>query len=394
MTNQKLKNVKKNHAKKPKRHIRKSLLVVLALIIIACFLAFKIPEYKLDSDLKDLGYSKDTIKVIKEEELQDTLLLHSYYSSYLEQSILDGTLEKQYLNLYTVVEDRELEAKDFLLYARLYDKGYEEDQLENLFSNLYFYEITPLLVFDYQWDENPYIDDCKENRSANSETSFSLTNSYYTLYKLTKEISDPSNVNTLVNSTYTLDETYVPSVAELDTQYSAEGISMQSEAANAFTSFATAGVETGHNFFATVGYVDYDTQDIAYQSLLLSMSEEEADQYGARCGHSEHQTGLAVNVANTYETDVEFKDSEVYQWMLENCVSYGFINRYPTSKSSITGVHDEVEHFRYLGKELAQKVTESNLTYDEYYCLYLSSWIDEASKPSESILEQIENYEE
>lgn len=394
MTEMNAGNTKTKMKKKPRRHIRKSLLVVLVLVILGCFLAFRIPEYKLDSSLKDLGYSKDAIKAIKEENLQDTITEHSYYSSYLEEAILDGTLQKKYINLYTVMEDRKLEAKDFLLYARLYDKGYEDDQLENLFSNLYFYEITPLLVFDYQWDENPYIEDCIENRSVNSESSFSLTNDYYTLYKLEKDITDPSNINTLVNSTYLLDASYVPSLKDLDTQYSAEGIQLQSEAAEAFTSFAMEGIETGHNFFATVGYTDYETQSIAYNSLLLSMSEEEADQYGARAGHSEHQTGLAVNVANTYETDVEFKDSEVFQWMKENCVSYGFINRYPKDKASITGVNDETEHFRYLGKELAQKVTDSNLTYDEYYCLYLSDWIDDASKPASSILEAIDYYEE
>ena len=57
--------------------------------------------------------------------------------------------------------------------------------------------------------------------------------------------------------------------------------------------------------------------------------------------------------------------------MVENCTSYGFIQRYANEKSSITGVKDELEHFRYVGKELAKKITESHLTYDEYYYRFL-----------------------
>lgn len=106
----------------------------------------------------------------------------------MEQCILDGSLQEEYLPLYAAIKtDRTLTDTDFLLYNRLMDKGYEVDQLQNLFNNLTFIELTPLLAFDYQWDENPYIQDCKNNRDHNSESSFSLSDSYYQLYKLQKK---------------------------------------------------------------------------------------------------------------------------------------------------------------------------------------------------------------
>lgn len=380
--------------KKRKRHIRKSLIFVLVIAIAAVVLAYNVPRMMQEAKLKELGYSSETIKVIEEKELSNTIITHSYYSEYLEQVLNDGTINTSYLSLYAAITtDRTLSDLDFLLYNRLMDKGYEEDQLQNLFNNLTFNELTPLLVFDYQWDENPYIEDCQKNRETNSETSFSLSDSYYQFYKLQREIPDANNINTLVNSTYSLTNDYVPSdLTDVSTQYSVTGVQLRSEAQEAFTNFSMAGVQAGHNFYATVGYRSYEVQESAYNSLLSSMSESEADKNGIRAGHSEHQLGLAVNVAATYETSVSFEQTETYQWMLENCNEYGFIQRYPASKSSITGVEGELDHFRYVGKDLASKITASNLTYDEYYGLYLAPWDEESCIPSKSILNSIEDY--
>ena len=40
-------------------------------------------------------------------------------------------------------------------------------------------------------------------------------------------------------------------------------------------------------------------------------------------------------------------------------------------KENITGYAYESWHYRYVGKELAKKVVDSGLTYDEYYMRYL-----------------------
>jgi D-alanyl-D-alanine carboxypeptidase len=56
---------------------------------------------------------------------------------------------------------------------------------------------------------------------------------------------------------------------------------------------------------------------------------------------------------------------------VQNAVQYGFILRYPRGKEWITGYDYEPWHYRFLGKELAEKVNLSGLTYDEYYVRYL-----------------------
>ena len=388
----KLRRVPSKKKKGPRRHIRKSLLIVLVFAITAVIVLLTVPGVMNDSKLQDLGYSSTTIKNIKKQDLTDTILKHKYYSKNLANAIDNGTLEKDYIVLYaSVKEDRSLTAKDFLLYSRLEDKGYETDQLVSLFSNLEYYEITPLLVFDYQWDTAPYIKDCKANRDHNSEDAFYLDGSYITRYKLSSQIEKPDSTDVLVNSSNYLDASYVPSdLTEIDTQYAVNNIYLSKEAADAFTAMSKASVEAGKNFYASAGYRSYDDQNAAYQSIVNQVGESKADAYCIRAGYTEHQTGLAVNVAATYETKKDFKDTSVFQWLMDNCASYGFIERYPTDKEYITGNSDEPEHFRYVGKDIAEKVQASYLTYDEYYDLYLAEWHDKKCKPSDKIIRQAE----
>ena len=67
--------------------------------------------------------------------------------------------------------------------------------------------------------------------------------------------------------------------------------------------------------------------------------------------------------------------------------TYGFIERYPVGKEYLTGFTAETDHFRYVGKQLAQEITASKLTFDEFYAVYLDSWSDESFKPEQSVLD-------
>ena len=373
--------------KKPKRHLNPAAVALFAAIILAVYAVFAIPRYITNSKLKNLGYDKETITSIREQKLSKTLISEGYYSDYLASAIRKGTLNTDYIELYTVVSaDNPLDEEDFLLYSRLADAGYEEDQLLNLFSQLDRTEMLPLLVLDWQWDETGYIDDCLEHRSENSSEQFILSGSYRKKYKFTSETENPSSVDALVNFNYMLDENYAPDDLEnLSSQIAVNGMSLRSEAADACSDLITAAVNDGVPFFVSVSYNSWSDQDYAYSLQLVRMSEEQADEVCIRAGYSEHQTGYAINVVPTYESG-DFEETQVYQWLQENAAEYGFIQRYPSGKTSITGMDEEENHYRYLGKELAQKVKDSGLTYDEYYCLYLKSWDHEEYIPSESVI--------
>ena len=60
--------------------------------------------------------------------------------------------------------------------------------------------------------------------------------------------------------------------------------------------------------------------------------------------------------------------------MLNNSYKYGFIVRYPKNNSQITGYKEEPWHIRYLGRDIATKVHDKNITYDEYVDLYLTEY--------------------
>lgn len=89
-----------------------------------------------------------------------------------------------------------------------------------------------------------------------------------------------------------------------------------------------------------------------------SEAVKQAEQWVAMPGYSEHQLGLAV--------DINGAAYDVYLWLQENSYKYGFIFRYPGSKTDITGTAEEVWHYRYVGKEAAKEIYERGICLEEY----------------------------
>ena len=365
--------------------IRKEVWFALAGIV-ALILLFTIPRMIETNKLKKLGYDKEAIAAIRELKLQKKLLDNQWYSDYLASCIKSKTVNPDYLDLYTVISgDKYLDDTDFLMVGRLRDKGYEEDQILNLYKNLRFVELTPLLVYDYQLIEDTYIEDCKEH-PENNRSAFTLGRSYFTPYKNTAP-ADPSTVEMLVNKTYYLDKSYVPpELTDLSNKAGAPGTQLSKEAADAMEAWAVGGMEKGVAFYTTSSYRSYEGQETLYDNYVLNHGQEQADRESARPGHSEHQTGLTVDVCATGDESSEFGDTTAFLWASTNCMDYGWILRYPKNKEAITGYEYESWHFRYVGKDLAKAVYASGMTFDEFWCLYIKPWSNEANKPSEAIL--------
>ena len=379
--------------KRKKRRIRKSLLVILAVIIAGVFLVHYVPRERKKTELKDLGYEKETIEKILELDYYDKIMENGYHSKLLEEKINNDTLNLEYIDLYANIHsDKDIEETDILLYSRLEDKGYDNLQLNSLFDKLEFYEITPLLVFDYQWDEISYIEDCIRNREKNSPTSFTLDGDYKKLYRITSEASDPDSNYVLVNKNYYLLDSYEPKdLVEFTDRYAIPGMLVKSEAHDQAVLMIEEAIAAGIPFYVSSAYWSYDALEEVYNGNI-PIYRDDVDFYVNRPGFSEHQTGLCFNITPTYENPDNYVESSIYPWVKDMCTSYGFIIRYPLNKSIITNMQDEPSHLRYLGKDLAKRVSESSLTYDEYYSLYLAKWHDEAFKPSQDILSKIENY--
>ena len=120
---------------------------------------------------------------------------------------------------------------------------------------------------------------------------------------------------------------------------------------------------------ANSAYRSYSDQEDTYNYYLEKYGQNYVNNFVAVPGYSEHQTGLALDVA-AKDSEI-FEESSEYTWMLENSYKYGFILRYPYEKQEITGYKFEAWHFRYVGEEIAKYVKENNITYEEYYIMFL-----------------------
>ena len=115
------------------------------------------------------------------------------------------------------------------------------------------------------------------------------------------------------------------------------------------------------------GYRTQEKQQSLYEEKIAEYKKEgysdseavrQAEQWVAVPGFSEHQLGFAV--------DINGASYDVYLWLQENSYKYGFIFRYPGDKTQITGVAEEVWHYRYVGVEAAARMHEQGLCLEEY----------------------------
>ena len=123
------------------------------------------------------------------------------------------------------------------------------------------------------------------------------------------------------------------------------------------------------------GYRSVALQDNLYQQkvleyrntgLTLENAQEQARQWVARPGRSEHHTGLAIDINTTQQSNSGFGGTDAFRWLSKHCDEYGFIIRYPEGKTGITGVGWEPWHFRYVGKDAAKQIMKDGITLEEF----------------------------
>jgi len=154
----------------------------------------------------------------------------------------------------------------------------------------------------------------------------------------------------VANKSYPLPSTYSPG-------------GLTSETYNAFIQMQGAASAEGIYIYVRSGFRSYNDQAWIYNGYVSTDGQESADTYSARPGHSEHQTGMAIDVNNTENS---FAYSAEGIWLKEHCYEYGFIIRYPENKENITGYQYEPWHIRYVGKWVASAIKESGQCLEEY----------------------------
>lgn len=374
--------------KKRKRKINKKrilILVLFLLIILSIGIYLIVP--------KRYGYQKDVINVFKEDNYYEKIKETKKYSKTLETAVIENNYKKEYFDEY--LDINYVEEDNFINNInKLLDLGYKNKDINTFYekvpksidvitSNKYDKNIINYISLDYFKEENldRYIKyDFIDTKSVydttilkekyNYEDTVTFVNAYLDKNYYTNDIplskDKASKLDVIVNKYYKLDKDYEPEdLTVINSKFASGTQKLRKEAADKFEEMASDMLKENLKIYAGSTYRSYSYQEGLYNRYVKKDGFKEAETYSARAGYSEHQLGLAVDIVNGKWNYLSEGDKE-YTWLINNSYKYGFILRYPHESEYITGYVFEDWHFRYLGIELATKVHESKLTYDEY----------------------------
>ena len=366
---------------------KKKLLLLIPILVIILLLIILLNNR--------IPYKKEVVKVFKEENIYDVIKDNKKYSKTLEEAILQNKYKKEYLLEYLNIDY--MEEDNFLdNINKLLDIGYKSNDINTIYSKI---PNSINILLDNPYDENisnylklnyfkeDYLDrylkyavEAKELKSVYDVTNIIDNYSYedtvtFVNANLDKEyytsdinISDEEayKIDVLVNKYHKLSSTFEPNdLEEINKDYSMGKQRLRKEAKEKFEEMCSDALKENIKIYAGSTYRSFSYQEGLYNRYVKQDGFDKAETYSARAGYSEHQLGLAIDIANSKWNFLSEDDIE-YSYLINNSYKYGFILRYPRGKEYITGYMFEDWHFRYLGVELATKVYNSKLTYDEY----------------------------
>ena len=373
-----MRKVKKIKLKKPLVILLKILGFLLCVLLIL-FIIYKIQI----KDLTDLGYS---------EEASNNILFSSkkeYVMSVGENKTLNKAFESDKINeefLDNYVKIDYVDHKDLIANInKLIKIGYSNSDINIILKHgdnesvkrfttrdkvkyLEEFYLIDYAKLDYYDRYMNYSDETGEDEETTVlHVNLDMDKAAYTDAILVEEFS----LDMLVNKHRYLSEDYKPDdLVKINEKYASDDDMYASRlSVNAFMEMHDAALREGYEIVINSAYRSYqDQQDIS--DLYLGIyGQKYVDNYVAKPGFSEHQTGLAFDIGSR-KVNV-FANSEEYKWMLDNAYKYGFINRFPKKYEKITEFRSEPWHFRYVGKDIAKYIYENNITLEEYYVTFL-----------------------
>jgi D-alanyl-D-alanine carboxypeptidase len=188
-------------------------------------------------------------------------------------------------------------------------------------------------------------------------------------------IDDPASLWVVVNKLRPLDpKNYAaPDLVSTPVKFANSPVLRKEASDQVVAMFAAYQAETGNEMQIQSAYRSYDVQVSVYNGWVAKLGQAGADLTSARPGHSEHQTGLAVDISAVPATcalDQCFADTDQGKWLAKNAYKWGFVLRYPNKMTSITGYEFEPWHYRYVGVELATEMHTTGIkTLEQFFDL-------------------------
>lgn len=234
-------------------------------------------------------------------------------------------------------------------------KEYNDKMVDLLKAKYYMEKNIDKYILYYNDNNDKSIDDIVAIVNVHADNEF---------YSDDHKADTSKGTSILVNKFYKLDSSYTPTdLVEVSNWYAYAGQKVEKEVYDEYKQMFNAAKDDGYTILINDSYRTLEEQQNSWDKY--------GDKYAARSGYSEHNTGLAVDVICPGANGSTFDQTDTWKWLQDNSYKFGFILRYPKDKEYLTGYDYESWHYRYLGIDLATKVHESGLTYDEYYAYYL-----------------------
>lgn len=368
--------------------------VVVVIIIVLAFnfsriqLAFKGYSWSQQSDVLDL--TSDKISTIVHEDKID------HISNWIDLSSNVDLYDEyeRYHNLYPKLSYKDVVKTINNYYTNYVPKlkkiGYTNSQIWSVLKDATESDLAYLVKKNYSYaDIKPYKaitgfhyqDMEKYIKLYNQKKSYSYA-VIYTTYpfinsanKVTKSyrIQNPTNILNIVKKGFTLSSSYEPSdlVMPAKSYISNENShpKLRKMAYTAFVKMAQAAAKENEYLMLNSCYRSYSEQQKIYNQMETKYGALYASINAATPGTSEHQTGLGIDVTsrsvNQKKVSV-FGLTTEYRWLKNNCYKYGFVIRYASDKTKMTGITNEPWHIRYVGVKAATQMHDNNWCLEEY----------------------------
>lgn len=392
------------------KKILKIIIPIVLIIVIGYFVFILLNNNKF----KDLGYSKEQIKIINELDNKDIILKYEYNEkiiNIINNKDFNKKLLEQYLefsskynfkiediiyivnkdcynkdikydeNIISLIKNENFKKENLNKYIELYNKYQNIDNIIYIINNDFYSsdieyndDIASLMKEKYYIHSNleRYLNYKNNHNLDNYNIILNVNcNLDYKFYTNTTPTDLSKNELILVNKYNYLDKNYIPeNLVKIDSKY---GVSqyLNNTVYEKYIEMWNTAYNEGLSLYINSPYRSYSVQNTLYNNYGARDGYALADTYSARPGFSEHQTGLAFDVTSKSTNFDTFAYSNEYEWLQDNAYKYGFILRYPKGKEYITGYQYESWHYRYVGTEVAKKIKDLGITFEEYYAYFV-----------------------
>ena len=372
---------------KRKLKLKKPLVVfnkILLFICLLCLLLFGFYRYEI-SKLKAIGYS----------EISSKKILHDFKQKYImdlgENKTLNAAFEspdykEENLDSYSKIKYHEHKNLISNINALL-EKGYSNNNINMILDHGNDEDVTSFAsrdkikyleeFYNISYAKLRYYDEYvlySNETGEDEETTVLMVN-----LGLNKgDYTEPFEVDTfskemLVNRHFKIkDELEPTTIINIDENYTnGEEQKGDREAVAALKKMFDDASSQGFNLVVNSSYRSFAMQEELCSEYRVIYGDNYVNNYLALPGYSEHQTGLSFDIGSR-NTNV-FANSKEYGWMVDNAYKYGFILRYTKVGAEITQFRSEPWHYRFVGKKIAEYIYENDITFEEYYAMFLDN---------------------